>query len=100
MSLQSLPVLAVTQSVADSYSIIFHDESDDDQEELMDHELELLVKSYDKKVPASVKLFVEVIIPRSSAREFQADFRIMRSTFEKLLHLIGPKLIASQNVGR
>jgi hypothetical protein len=100
MALPPLPLLGLTQSVATSYNMIFNDESEDEDTELMDHELQLIVRTYQREVPARIKLFIEVTIPMATAKEFQNDFRITRTSFQRLLELIGPTLSASGNVGR
>lgn len=94
----ALPIIAVTQSASSAYQIIFDNENDEESE--WDRALEEVVSGYRRVTPTRIKLFVELTIPMSTAKEFQNDFRISRRSFERLLLLIGPSLSARSNTGR
>lgn len=83
------------------------DEEDSESDEEFEHDILIqLVNSRKRKrrstavIPSRIKLFVEITIPNSTDKEFKADFRMKRSTFEKLLCTIGSLLDAPSHTGR
>lgn len=89
-----IPLLVgITQSVASAYKLLYSSDSDSENEVEMESFKRLVASRICKRrrncvVPVRMRLFVEVTIPQYSAKEFRADFRLPKRTYERLLELL------------
>lgn len=78
-------IISAALQLLNAHRTLVQDDYDDDEEERKR-----------RKVPR-VESYCENTVPSMSDRDFQRSFRLSRSTFDQLLHLLGPKIT---NTGR
>ncbi|XP_011705603.1 PREDICTED: uncharacterized protein LOC105460810 [Wasmannia auropunctata] len=93
--------MALEDSDDEDLNRVFYSSSSDDEEETVKNlHAALILNKQRKKMDRRPRIegFIEKIVPGYTAQEFKTHFRLLPTTFDHVLQLIGPSLISTKSV--
>lgn len=92
-------ILTFIHLIQNLFNIIFNDDDSSDDESNNVNEYRRHMRRV-RGEPVRINGYLECVVPRYAADDFQSHFRVTRTTTENLLRLIAPMLQRQDSFGR